>query len=54
MKTGRRKWYTRWIAVCVAIVLGVGICEGLTVCAAYENTHTNTGNQRIDIVEGHY
>ena len=51
MKTGRRKWYTRWIAVCVAIVLGVGICEGLTVCAAYENTHTNTGNQRIDIVE---
>lgn len=51
MKTGRRKWYTRWIAVCVAIVLGVGICEGLTVCAAYENTHTNTGNQRTDIVE---
>lgn len=51
MKTSRRKWYTRWIAVCVAIVLGVGICEGLTVCAAYENTHTNTGNQRTDIVE---
>ena len=34
MKTGRRKWYTRWIAVCVAIVLGVGMYTGMPIHAA--------------------
>ena len=34
MKTSRRKWYTRWIAVCVAIVLGVGMYTGMPIHAA--------------------
>ena len=31
-------------------MLGMGMCAGLPVSAAYENTYTNTGNQRADIV----
>ena len=50
MKTCRRKWLARWLAACVAVVLGMGMCAGLPVSAAYENTYTNTGNQRADIV----
>ena len=34
MKTSRRKWYTRWIAVCVAIVLGVGMYTGMPIHVA--------------------
>ena len=34
MKTSRRKWCTRWIAVCVAIVLGVGMYTGMPIHAA--------------------
>ena len=50
MKTCRRKWLARWLAACIAVVLGMGMCAGLPVSAAYENTYTNTGNQRADIV----
>ncbi|WP_370785928.1 dockerin type I domain-containing protein [Ruminococcus callidus] len=50
MKTCRRKWFARWLAACIAVVLGMGMCAGLPVSAAYENTYTNTGNQRADIV----
>ena len=50
MKTCRRKWFVRWVAACIAVVLGMGMCAGLSVSAAYENTYTNTGNQRADIV----
>ena len=50
MKASRKTRFVRWIAVCVALVLGVGMCSGLSVSAAYENTYTNTGNQRADIV----
>ena len=51
MKTYGRKWFIRRVAACIAVVLGVGMCAGLPVSAAYENTYTNTGNQRVDIVE---
>ena len=50
MKTCRRKWLARWLAACIAVVLSMGMCAGLPVSAAYENTYTNTGNQRADIV----
>ena len=50
MKASRKTRFVRWVAVCVALVLGVGMCAGLPVSAAYENTYTNTGNQRADIV----
>ena len=50
MKTCRRKWLARWLAACIAVVLGMGMCAGLPVSVAYENTYTNTGNQRADIV----
>ena len=50
MKTCRRKWLARWVAACITVVLGMGMCAGLPVSAAYENTYTNTGNQRADIV----
>ena len=50
MKASRKTRFVRWVAVCVALVLGVGMCSGLSVSAAYENTYTNTGNQRADIV----
>ena len=50
MKTCRRKWLVQWVAACIAVVLGMGMCAGLPVSAAYENTYTNTGNQRADIV----
>lgn len=50
MKASRKTRFVRWIAVCVALVLGVGMCSGLPASAAYENTYTNTGNQRADIV----
>lgn len=50
MKANRKTRFARWIAVCVALVLGVGMCSGLPASAAYENTYTNTGNQRADIV----
>ena len=50
MKTCRRKWLARWLAACIAVVLGMGMCAGLPVSAAYENTYINTGNQRADIV----
>ena len=50
MKESRKTRFVRWIAVCVALVLGVGMCSGLPASAAYENTYTNTGNQRADIV----
>ena len=50
MKAYGRKWFVRWVAALVAVVLGMGMCAGLPVSAAYENTYTNTGNQRADIV----
>ena len=45
-----KKWFVKWMAVVLTVVLGMGLCAGLPVGAAYENTHTNTGNQRADIV----
>ncbi|WP_370769441.1 dockerin type I domain-containing protein [Ruminococcus callidus] len=50
MKAYGRKWFVQWVAALVAVVLGMGMCAGLPVSAAYENTYTNTGNQRADIV----
>lgn len=45
-----KKWFVKWMAVVLTVVMGMGPCAGLPVGAAYENTHTNTGNQRADIV----
>lgn len=45
-----KKWFVKWMAVVFTVVMGMGLCAGLPVGAAYENTHTNTGNQRADIV----
>ena len=45
-----KKWFVKWMAVVLTVVMGMGLCAGLPVGAAYENTHTNTGNQRADIV----
>lgn len=33
------------------MLLCMGLCSGLPVSAAYENTHINSGNPRVDIVE---
>lgn len=45
-----KKWFVKWMAVVLTVVMGMGLCAGFPVGAAYENTHTNTGNQRADIV----
>lgn len=50
MKTGRRKWYTRWIAVCVAIVLGVGMYTGMPIHAATSADMTISQNG-IDFIK---
>lgn len=45
-----KKWFVKWMAVVLTVVMGMGLCAGFPVGAAYENTHTNAGNQRADIV----
>ena len=45
-----KKWFVKWMAVVLTVVMGMGLCAGFPVGAAYENTQTNTGNQRADIV----
>ena len=50
MKAGRRKWYTRWIAVCVAIVLGVGMYTGMPIHAATSADMTISQNG-IDFIK---
>lgn len=46
----RKRWFLKWAAAMIATVNMLGMCSGLSVSAAYENTYTNTGNQRKDIV----
>lgn len=41
----------RLVSVMMAVVMIFGILPQLSVSAAYENTHINTGNQAYDIVE---
>jgi len=43
---------TKILSVCLSIVILITIVPigEMTVSAAYENTYTNTGNQRVDIV----
>ena len=46
-----KKKLSRWTAVFTVMLLCMGLCSGLPVSAAYENTHVNSGNPRVDIVE---
>ena len=46
-----KKKLSRWTAVFTVLLLCMGLCSGLPVSAAYENTHINSGNPRVDIVE---
>ena len=46
-----KKKLSRWTAVFTVLLLCMGLCSGLPVSAAYENTHVNSGNPRVDIVE---
>ena len=46
-----KKKLSRWTAVFTVMLLCMGLCLGLPVSAAYENTHVNSGNPRVDIVE---
>ena len=46
-----KKKLSRWTAVFTVMLLCMGLCSGLPVSAAYENTHINSGNPRVDIVE---
>ena len=46
-----KKKLSRWTAVFTVMLLCMGLCSGLPVSAAYENTHRNSGNPRVDIVE---
>ncbi|WP_295214401.1 CHAP domain-containing protein [Ruminococcus sp.] len=46
----QKRWFMKWTAMMAAAVMMLGMYSGLWVSAAYENTHTNTGNQREDIV----
>ncbi len=45
-----KKKLSRWTAVFTVLLLCMGLCSGLPVSAAYENTHVNSGNPRVDIV----
>lgn len=56
MKTYGRKWFTRWVAACIAVVLGMGMCAGLPVSATqsrkqnFSTNYTLTGNGATDIL----
>ena len=54
MKTCRRKWLARWLAACIAVVLGMGMCAGLPVSAATsaELTISQNGIDFIKAREG--
>lgn len=54
MKTCRRKWFVRWVAALVAVVLGMGMCAGLPVSAATsaELTISQNGIDFIKAREG--
>ena len=54
MKTCRRKWFARWLAACIAVVLGMGMCAGLPVSAATsaELTISQNGIDFIKAREG--
>ena len=54
MKASRKTRFVRWIAVCVALVLGVGMCAGLPVSAATsaELTISQNGIDFIKAREG--
>ena len=54
MKTCRRKWLVQWLAACIAVVLGVGMCAGLPVSAATsaELTISQNGIDFIKAREG--
>lgn len=56
MKASRKTRFVRWIAVCVALVLGVGMCAGLPASATqsrkqnFSTNYTLTGNGAQDIL----
>ncbi|HJH91914.1 MAG TPA: RICIN domain-containing protein [Oscillospiraceae bacterium] len=54
MKTCRRKWLVQWLAACIAVVLGMGMCAGLPVSAATsaELTISQNGIDFIKAREG--
>ena len=54
MKTCRRKWLVQWVAACIAVVLGMGMCAGLPVSAATsaELTISQNGIDFIKAREG--
>lgn len=54
MKTCRRKWFVQWVAACIAVVLGMGMCAGLPVSAATsaELTISQNGIDFIKAREG--
>ena len=47
----RKMRITRLMAIVLTVVMMLGLWPQLSVSAAYENTHVNTGNQAYDIVE---
>lgn len=54
MKAYGRKWFVRWVAACIAVVLGMGMCAGLPVSAATsaELTISQNGIDFIKAREG--
>ncbi len=46
-----RSWIFRLLPLLAAAALLAALLPAAPVFAAYENTHTNTGNQRLDIVK---
>ena len=50
MKASRKTRFVRWIAVCVALVLGVGMCSGLPSRAATSADMTISQNG-IDFIK---
>lgn len=50
MKSKSNKIFSGLLALVLALTMMIGVIP-MSASAAYENTHSNTGNQRIDIVE---